>query len=608
MKRRPYGSGTIERLPSGRYRVKLPGTTRADRESLGPFPTHDEAQLALDAAAAELAARRAAATAGGALAGGITLRAYGAPWLDKRERAGVRDVRTDRCRWERHVLSASFADRAMGSISRVDVRGWIDELAEKRAMRNDKDLGHKLSPRTVQRCLNLLRCCLQDAVDHEIVATNPAKDVRVKGKIVDDWTYLAPEEQQAIATCEKIAEPERLRILFAMGTGLRKGEQWNIELADVDVSDDDPHVLVRYGGPNHQPPKRNKLRRVPLFGVALDAARRWLELLPSYATRNRRRLMWPTPRGARRIVTNDYGWHEQRKAAGISRNVRWHDLRHTCGSSLVAGWWGRRWSLIEVRDLLGHSSVTVTERYAHLAESALQNAANETTRANSPRIVHERGNGGGIIRKPNDFLNRWSPVRVGPGAPSGPERNPERNRRGLARFRAPSRCRPGRMIATEQDGWCCPTTPLPISSSRRASRSSSPSARCIPSTARAPTSACRCRCTAGRSASSRAWAATSPRSNAPRGHLGHRCSARQLYLIVTRPSQRQVPPVHSRLHWPWEQTCPKQQSVAGSQSYGQRFAHEPQFSGSMAVCLLDIMCGLLARQNVARSGPDAQAA
>src|SRR5690606_26232308 len=44
-------------------------------------------------------------------------------------------------------------------------------------------------------------------------------------------------------------------------------------------------------------------------------------------------------------------------------------------SSLVAGWWGRVWRIEEVRDLLGHSSVKVTERYAHLAPSVLQAAA-----------------------------------------------------------------------------------------------------------------------------------------------------------------------------------------------------------------------------------------
>ncbi len=409
MKRRAHGSGTIEMLPSGRYRVKLPGTAGI-RETLGPFATRDEAERALDAAAADLAEARMG------VAGGATLRGYGSVWLDQRERS-VRDVRCDRSRWERHVLTAHFADWPIASIRRRDVRRWLDGLGKKRAINNHKELSRRLSPRTVQRCLDLLRCCLQDCVDDELIAANPAKDLRVKGKIVDEWTYLSPEEQQAIAGCKVIDEPDKLRILFAIGTGLRKGEQWNLELADVHASDDDPHVLVRYGGPNRQPPKRDKVRRVPLFGIALDAARRWLELLPSNAPKNAHRLMWPTSRGARRQVTKDYGWREQRRAAGISRHVRWHDLRHTCGSSLVAGWWGRRWSLIEVRDLLGHSSVTVTERYAHLAESALQHAADETRGGNGPRIVHDGTKADEIATKRSGFLNHWPQVRLLPGAP-----------------------------------------------------------------------------------------------------------------------------------------------------------------------------------------------
>jgi len=59
--------------------------------------------------------------------------------------------------------------------------------------------------------------------------------------------------------------------------------------------------------------------------------------------------------------------------------VRWHDLRHTCASSLVAAWWGPAWRLELVREVLGHSSITVTERYAHLAASVLDDAGAQTS-------------------------------------------------------------------------------------------------------------------------------------------------------------------------------------------------------------------------------------
>ena len=65
----------------------------------------------------------------------------------------------------------------------------------------------------------------------------------------------------------------------------------------------------------------------------------------------------------------------------VCRLCRARHKRHTCGSSLVAGWWGRAWRLEEVRDLLGHSTVRVTEMYAHLAPSELSKAAAATVHA-----------------------------------------------------------------------------------------------------------------------------------------------------------------------------------------------------------------------------------
>ena len=60
---------------------------------------------------------------------------------------------------------------------------------------------------------------------------------------------------------------------------------------------------------------------------------------------------------------------EAREKAGIG-DLRIHDLRHTFASWLVM----KGVSLYVVRDLLGHSSIKMTERYAHLAQSALVQA------------------------------------------------------------------------------------------------------------------------------------------------------------------------------------------------------------------------------------------
>lgn len=69
--------------------------------------------------------------------------------------------------------------------------------------------------------------------------------------------------------------------------------------------------------------------------------------------------------------------------------VRWHDLRHTCGASLISGWWGRAWRLEEIKELLGHKDIAITQRYAHLAKGALLTAADETDRLRTVMLVTE---------------------------------------------------------------------------------------------------------------------------------------------------------------------------------------------------------------------------
>lgn len=69
---------------------------------------------------------------------------------------------------------------------------------------------------------------------------------------------------------------------------------------------------------------------------------------------------------------------------GISRDVRFHDLRHTCASHLVMGTWGTTWTLEQIRELLGHSTIRVTERYAHLGIDSIHAKARETPGPQSP--------------------------------------------------------------------------------------------------------------------------------------------------------------------------------------------------------------------------------
>ncbi|MNV98593.1 Tyrosine recombinase XerC [compost metagenome] len=74
------------------------------------------------------------------------------------------------------------------------------------------------------------------------------------------------------------------------------------------------------------------------------------------------------PLGASDSQVRD-SWAEARKICGLE-HVRWHDLRHTCASWLVmAGV-----PLHTVSEVLGHSSMAMTRRYAHLSPEHLSDA------------------------------------------------------------------------------------------------------------------------------------------------------------------------------------------------------------------------------------------
>jgi integrase len=310
-----------------------------------------------------------------------TVRGYGERWLEWRERAGFRSVAADRSRWRTHVLVAPWIDVPLCEVTRGDAERWRRVL-----------LATKLRAQTIKNTINLVRGLFGAAVEEGILEGNPFGAMRLPrsraARSDDTWTVLTPEEQERLLRA--VAVPDRWLVGAALGTGLRRGELWSLHTDDVELESDEPHLVVRYGGSRRgkfQPTKGGRVRLVPLFGLGLLAVGAWMGGLSLYAPNNPRGLAFPTRRGCTRSNTPPW-WGKVIPGSGLTRRVRWQDLRHSCASSLVAGWWGRRWSLEEVCALLGHRSRQTTERYAHWQGSALAVAARETEGAREqPREV-----------------------------------------------------------------------------------------------------------------------------------------------------------------------------------------------------------------------------
>lgn len=376
--------GSVSFLSEGRYQARAPG----DRRSLGVYPTREEAAGVLALVVFEQ-------TRGAWVdEGPNTFVKYAGRVLDAREADGYRTVRDERNRFKNHIQCAPFAGKAIDKIETSDISQWLRLLARKdAACASARARPRKLSRSTIKGCLTLVSAVFTEAIEAGVVDSNPCVGLRVRKKeevTRERWGYLLPAEQRALAECEAIPRAHRLLIRIAVGTGLREGELCCLHLADVHVDGPAPHVIVRFGSPGKSP-KNGKIRKVPLFGDGLAAVREWtdavlpelLERTKSGCYQNAHGLLAPTQRGSYRskgkpLDRHWYTFSRALKAAGVDRHLRWHDLRHTCAVSLLRGWWGHKWRLEEVCAMLGHSSISVTERYAHLAETPLDDAARRT--------------------------------------------------------------------------------------------------------------------------------------------------------------------------------------------------------------------------------------
>jgi integrase len=131
-------------------------------------------------------------------------------------------------------------------------------------------------------------------------------------------------------------------VLLSMNTGLRRGETLKLRWVSVDF---DRRLITVEG----RTAKSRQTRHVPLNDEAVRVLRNWREQAGT---------------GARvfNVVGFQTAWETVLKRARISK-FRWHDLRHHFASRLVQ----QGVPLNTVRDLLGHGSVGMSLRYAHLA-------------------------------------------------------------------------------------------------------------------------------------------------------------------------------------------------------------------------------------------------
>jgi integrase len=222
------------------------------------------------------------------------------------------------------------------------------------------------APATVMQELQILSGLYREAMRRELVDKNPVSLVRkprLENTIV---RYLDPDEEKRLL--EKAYEPLRSAILVAIHSGLREEEEAALEWVDVRAAEG---ILVVRN-------TKSKRDRVVPMNATLKAT---LEAVPRHSKSPY--VFTNMQSGTRYDRFNNRTWRSLLVRAKVN-SFRWHDLRHTFGSRLAQA--GR--SILEIRELMGHSDVTVTMRYAHLAPNNLREAVFALDRKSTHNGTH----------------------------------------------------------------------------------------------------------------------------------------------------------------------------------------------------------------------------
>lgn len=346
-------TGTITRTEDGRWRVRAT-SPQGRRVSLGAYATEAEARRALVVRLTVLEEQSP----------GMSVADWTARHLDARELAReLRDIDGQRSLHRAYLASDHIGDIQVGSLRRADVVAWLRRLSTR-----------GLSRSTRHNALTLLRGALAAALEEGHARDNAASGLRLprETRTEDTWRYLDVEAQGRLIAAAGDLGP---MVAFAIHTGLRAGELCALRLADVD----DERAVIRYGGPPDRPTKGGRVRVIELTPASLEAVRMQRDALVGRP--NPHGLLWPATMGGYRQPKHVMAWHHWRalvERAGVDPALRWHDLRHTCASSLALGWWGSAWSQTAIQRYLGHASASVTERYMHLDRLDLRRSAAAT--------------------------------------------------------------------------------------------------------------------------------------------------------------------------------------------------------------------------------------
>jgi site-specific recombinase XerD len=231
-------------------------------------------------------------------------------------------------------LLKEFAGKPAEGITPEDFERWLTR--------------HDWKPATINRYKALISLTYRIGIKNKKVTANPARMVEHRKENNARVRWLRPQEEHDLRKVIMREWPDHLpEFEIALHTGMRAGEQYGLRWPDVDFRNRIATVARSKSG---------ELRHVRLNTTAIAAFRQLREQ--------------DSARESVFVNVRPRHWFEPAVAEAGIRDFTWHCLRHTFASRLVMAGIPLR----TVQELMGHKTIMMTARYAHLAPEHLARA------------------------------------------------------------------------------------------------------------------------------------------------------------------------------------------------------------------------------------------
>ena len=244
------------------------------------------------------------------------------------------------------VLIKAFKGKNLGQITSP----MIEEFKQKFFNQPTKH-GKKRSVATVNYHLAILSKIFSMAIDAGFTKINPCSKVK-KFRLNNQRTRVLSEvEEKRLFSALKDNDLVKNIVTFALHTGMRRGEIFNLKWFDLDFTRD----LIQI-----QESKTNRKRIIPIN----ETVRSMLSGL-----KRKSEFVFPSPQTGGRLTDIKKGFCRATSEASIL-DFRFHDLRHTAATRMA----DNGADVFTLATILGHSDIRMTARYTHATDSAIRNA------------------------------------------------------------------------------------------------------------------------------------------------------------------------------------------------------------------------------------------